>query len=248
MKKYLKQVRKQVGNLQAKFVQIPREENEQADHLAKATSTEHMLNSSKVLSFVQLSPLIDGVGVQEIGLEGNWTTLIVSYLRDDTLPNGKEDARKVKVHAAQFVLIKDILYKKGFSQPYLRYLTTEEANYVMSEVHEGICGSHSGSRSLVHKLIREGYYWLTMQKDTQAYVKTYNKCQRFSNIIRQPTEELTPMTALWPFAQWRLDIMGLFPTVVRQLKFLVVGINYFTKWVEAEALATITEKSVRNFV
>ena len=42
--------------------------------------------------------------------------------------------------------------------------------------------------------------------------------------------------------------MGPFPTAVRQLKFLVVGINYFTKWVEAEALATITEKNIRSFV
>ena len=56
------------------------------------------------------------------------------------------------------------------------------------------------------------------------------------------------MTAPWPFAQWGLDIMGPFPTVVRQLKFLVVGIDYFTKWVEAEALATITEKNIRSFV
>ena len=54
--------------------------------------------------------------------------------------------------------------------------------------------------------------------------------------------------APWPFAQWELDIIGPFPTTVRQLKFLVVGIDYFTKWVEAEALATITEKNVRSFV
>ena len=52
------------------------------------------------------------------------------------------------------------------------------------------------------------------------------------------------MTAPWPFAQWGLDIIGLFLTIIRQLKFLVVGIDYFTKWVEAEALATITEKNV----
>ena len=50
------------------------------------------------------------------------------------------------------------------------------------------------------------------------------------------------MMALWPFAQWGLDIMGPFPTTLRQLKFLVVDIDYFTKWVEAEPLATITEK------
>ena len=67
-------------------------------------------------------------------------------------------------------------------------------------------------------------------------------------MIKQPSKELTPMTAPWPFAQWGLDIIGLFPTAVRQLKFLVVGIDYFTKWMEAKALATITEKNIRNFV
>ena len=101
---------------------------------------------------------------------------------------------------------------------------------------------------MVHKLIRVGYYWPTMQKDAHAYVKACDKCQRFNNLIRQPIEELTLMTALWPFAQWGLEIMGPFPTAVKQLKFLVVGIDYFIKWVEVEALATITEKKVRSFV
>ena len=118
----------------------------------------------------------------------------------------------------------------------------------MRKVQEGICGNHSGSRSLVHKLVRARYYWPTMQKDAKTYVKTWDKCQRFSNIIRQPTEELTPMMASWPFAQWGLDIMRPFLTVLRQLKFLVVGIDYFTKWVEGEALATIMEKNVRGFI
>ena len=118
----------------------------------------------------------------------------------------------------------------------------------MREVHEGIYENHSGLRSLVHKLMRAGYYWPTMQKDAETYIKTCDKCQRFSNIIRQPTEELTPMTAPWLFAQWGLDIMGPFPIAVRQLKFLVVGIDYFTKWVEAEALATIMEKNIWGFI
>ena len=42
--------------------------------------------------------------------------------------------------------------------------------------------------------------------------------------------------------------MGSFPIAMRQLKFLIVGIDYFTKWVEAETLATITEKNVRSFI
>lgn len=163
-------------------------------------------------------------------------------------PDCKEAARKLKVSVARFVLIKDILYKKGFSRLYLRCLSSEEADYVMREVHERVCENHAKSRSLVHKLIRAGYYWLTMQKNVHAYVKACDKCQRFGNLIRQPTEELTPMTAPWPFAQWGLDIIGPFPIAITQLKFLVVGIDYFTKWVEAEVLATITEKNVRSFV
>ena len=83
---------------------------------------------SNVLSFVQRSPLIDSVDVQEIDSENNWTTPLVSYLKSGVLPDGKEDARKLKVQAMRFVLIKDILYKRGFSCPYLRCLGTEEAD------------------------------------------------------------------------------------------------------------------------
>ena len=56
------------------------------------------------------------------------------------------------------------------------------------------------------------------------------------------------MMAHWPFAQLGLDILGPFLTGTRQMKFLVVGIDYFTKWVEAEPLAKITQQNVKNFV
>ena len=72
--------------------------------------------------------------------------------------------------------MKDILYKRGFSYLYLRCLIPEEAKYVIREVHKGICGNHSGARFLVHKLVRAGYYWSTMQKDAQNYVKACDKC------------------------------------------------------------------------
>ncbi|XP_065635078.1 uncharacterized protein LOC136069904 [Quercus suber] len=249
MKKYLEEVRRRIDTLQVTFVQIPREENECADRLAKAASAEVMMALNQVLSFIHNSSIINSrAEVQEINPEYDWTTPLTAYLKEGMLLDNKDAARKLKVRASQFIIINDVLYKRGFSRPYLRCLGHEEADYVMREVHEGICGNHSGARSLVHKLIRAGYYWPTMQKDAQAYVKTCDKCQRFGNLIRQPTEELTPMTAPWPFAQWELDIMGHLLTAARQLKFLVVGIDYFTKWVEAEALATITEKNIRSFV
>ena len=123
MKKYLVQVKNRVKDLQEKFVQILKEENKRADCLAKAVSAEHMLIPNQVLSFVQPSPLIDSINVHKIGFESDWTTSITSYLKDGMLPDDKEAARKLKVQVAQFVLIKDILYKRGFCHPYLRCLT-----------------------------------------------------------------------------------------------------------------------------
>ena len=87
-----------------------------------------------------------------------------------------------------------------------------------------------------------------MQADTKAYVKVYNQCQRFSNVPRQPSEYLTPMMAPWPFAQWGLDILFPFQLGTRKMKFLMVNIDYFTKWVEAEPLTNITQQNVKNFV
>ena len=138
--------------------------------------------------------------MQEEDSGNKWTTQLISYLKNGMLPDKKDAARKLKVQASRFVLTKDVLYKRGFFCPYLRCLIPEEAEYIMREIHEGICGSHSRARSLVHKLVRAGYYWPTIQKDVDAYVKTCDKCQRFSNTIRQPSEELTPMTAPWPFS------------------------------------------------
>ena len=64
-----------------------------------------MITHGNVLSFVQLSPLIDSNDMQKIGSESNWTTPIASYLKDGVLPDEKEVARKLKVQVARFVLI-----------------------------------------------------------------------------------------------------------------------------------------------
>ena len=90
-----------------------------------------MLISSQVLSFIQISPLIDSINVHEISSENHWTTPITSYLKDGMLLDEKKAARKLKVQAARFILIKDILYKRGFPRPYLRCLIPEKADYVM---------------------------------------------------------------------------------------------------------------------
>ena len=78
---------------------------------------------------------------------------IVIYLKDDRLPEDRDRARKVRYHAEHYLLLNDKLYKRGISTPLLRCLNNEEDKQVFSEIHDGICGNHSGGQSLAHKAL-----------------------------------------------------------------------------------------------
>ena len=172
----------------------------EANALAKAASAGGR-GAMDEFDRVQYMPSIDLLEVQQIGGEENWMTPIVVCLKDGRLLQDKDQARSIRIKTAKYVPINKVLYKRGFSQPYLRCLAPDESNYVLREVHEGACGKHSRARALVHKVVRVDYYWLTIQVDAKAYVKVCDQCQRFNNVPRQPSEYLPPMMALWPFAQ-----------------------------------------------
>ncbi|GFZ19945.1 hypothetical protein Acr_28g0006500 [Actinidia rufa] len=87
----------------------------------------------------------------------------------------REDNKKADALAnlaSTFEFISDRLYKRSFSGPLLRCLRPEEAEYVLREIHEGICGNHSGARSLAKKTIRQGYFWPTMERDAATYIRS----------------------------------------------------------------------------
>ena len=87
-----------------------------------------------------------------------------------------------------------------------------------------------------------------MQKEAQEYVRKCNQCQRFAPNIHQPEGVLNPLSSPWPFAQWGLDIVGPFPKALGNKNYLLVGTDYFTKWVEAELLANIRDVDVKRFI
>ena len=103
------------------------------------------------------------------------------------------------------------MYKRSFSGPYLLCIHPEAVELLLEELYEGICGSHTGGRSLSHTALTQGYWWPSMQKEAQEYAKKCDQCQRFALNIHQPGGVLNPLSNLWPFAQWGLDIVGSFP-------------------------------------
>nr|GEX93294.1 reverse transcriptase domain-containing protein [Tanacetum cinerariifolium] len=116
------------------------------------------------------------------------------------------------------------------------------------ENHEGSCSMHAGPRSVVAKAIRLGYYWLTMHRDARDMIRICNDCQIHFPITKNPQQPLTPITAPWTFYKWGIDIADPFPEGSGKVKFLIVSIDYFTKWIEAKAVATITGCQVKKFV
>ena len=97
---------------------------------------------------------------------------IVLFLKEDILPEEKLEVDKVQSKASWFWLSEDKkLYKCYFSGPYLLCIHLEVSELLLEELHEGIYGSHTRGRSLSHKALTQGYWWLNMQKEVQEYVK-----------------------------------------------------------------------------
>ena len=159
MKKYLNKVKRLVKKFkEASFLQVSKEENMKANALAKVASTDGSVDE---YDEVQYMPSIDLPEVQQIEREENWMTPIMAYLKDGRLLEDRDKARNLRIKAARYVLIDKVLYKRGFSQPYLRCLALDESNYVLRKVHERAFENHSGVRALVHKIIHADYYWPT---------------------------------------------------------------------------------------
>ncbi|XP_073049552.1 uncharacterized protein [Primulina eburnea] len=150
--------------------------------------------------------------------EEDWRTGIVDYLKEGKLPNNHREARKLKTRCSRYVMIGEVLYRTSFAGPLHRCLSYQEADYVLREVHEGCCGNHLGAYALARKVLLAGYSWPSVLRDAQELVMSLGN-----------------------------RYCGAFPTAPAQKKFLLVAVDYFSKWVEAEPLARITENEVLKF-
>ncbi|XP_042418192.1 uncharacterized protein K02A2.6-like [Zingiber officinale] len=225
---------------------IPRAENEKADELVKMASslTTWVLDRSTAQTFL----------IAQIDLQNNreatidWRAPMISYLRQGILPNDPEESRLVKKQAHAYVMIGDQLYKRFFSRPLLKCLGMEEANQALREIHLGCCGSHVGGPTLSRKVLLAGYFWPTLQRDAHKLVNTCLSCKKHQNLTHRPTTLLRTSIVSCPFYQWGMNIVGPFLMAPGQRRFLLVAVDYFSKWVEAEALAKITEDVVIQFL
>ncbi|XP_057432183.1 uncharacterized protein LOC130724932 [Lotus japonicus] len=200
---------KQVGKVQINHVL--REENTRADILSKLASTKKPGNKKSVIQEVLNSPSVENDEIMTIPMEidQDWMGRIKLCLEaegTDLLLFTKDHIRE----ASHYTLLGDQLYRRGVGIPLLRCVSKEEAERIMFEVHEGVCASHVGGRSLAAKVLRAGFYWPTLRSDCMEYAKKCEKCQMYADLHRAPPEALSSMSSSWPFAIWGVDILGPF--------------------------------------
>nr|GEV26725.1 reverse transcriptase domain-containing protein [Tanacetum cinerariifolium] len=98
------------------------------------------------------------------------------------------------------------------------------------------------------KAIWKGYYWPTMHQDAREEIRKYDSYQIHSPIPKLPKILMTSIMAPWPFFQWGMDMLGLLPESLGKVRFVIVVVDYFTKWIEAKPLAKTTRKEANGLV
>ena len=96
---------------------------------------------------------------------------------------------------------------------------------------------------VVKEDFEDGYYWNTMEIDCIGFVKSFSDYQTHANLNHMPPSELYSMTSPWPFSVWGIDVIGrIAPKALNRHKYILVAIDYFTKWVEATSYSILQTK------
>jgi hypothetical protein len=125
----------------------------------------------------------------------------------------------------------------------------DQSKIAMGEVHAGICGTHQSAHKKKWLLRRAGFYWMTMLNDCFRYYKGYESCQKFRDVQLAPTSMLHHIIKSWPFRDWALDFIGqIHPASSKDHRFVLVAMDYFTKWMEVILLKNMMHKEIIHFI
>ena len=170
----------QIKHLQSHFdsfslLHIPRSGNTHTNSLATLATSSVQSLPQVILMEDLYKPLVtkrEVIHIHQVRVGPSWMDPLVLFLKEDILPEKMTEADKIWRKAPWFWLSEDQkLYKCSFSGPYLLCIHPKASELILEELHKGICGNHTGGRSLSHRAITQGYWWPNMQKEAHEYVK-----------------------------------------------------------------------------
>ncbi|KAG7559398.1 Retrotransposon gag domain [Arabidopsis thaliana x Arabidopsis arenosa] len=136
------------------------------------------------------------------------------------------------------------LYKKGTDGLFRRCIAEEEVQGVLEHCHGSAYGGHFATFKTVQKVLQAGLWWPSMFKDAYGFIAKCDPCQRMGNITRRNEMPQNPILEVEVFDVWGIDFMGPFNPASYGNKYILVAVDYVSKWVEAIASPTNDHKVV----
>uniref|UniRef100_A0A2N9ELA1 Uncharacterized protein n=1 Tax=Fagus sylvatica TaxID=28930 RepID=A0A2N9ELA1_FAGSY len=216
------------------FTYTPRAHNHFADALATLAS---------------LIKLVEGDDVRPLRIETRDIPAYCVCIEECMNVEAEIDNKPWYYDIKRFIQDREFCTNGTHDATLLRCVDAEEANRLIQEMHAGLMGAHANGPFLARKIMRAGYYWLTMERDCIRHVQTCHKCQMYQNSKNAPPQYLHTMASPWPFSAWGMDVIGaITPKASNGHEFILVAIDYFTKWVEACSFKNVTQVAVTRFV
>ena len=197
MTKYVSLVNLRLGSFIAlQLEHVPRNSNKKADALAAIASSLPIKETVLLPVYYLPKLLIITSQVNEIDkTDSSWMTSIVRYLSSRELSDNRAKAHKIQVQATRFSLVNNQLYKRSLGRPYLKCITHQQGQYILVELHDGICKNHPSGRTFAHKAHTQGYYWPTMHANAATHVKKYDRCQLQAPVSKLLAQNVTTITS-----------------------------------------------------
>ncbi|XP_058784400.1 uncharacterized protein LOC131659192 [Vicia villosa] len=217
-------------------------ENTVADHLSRMSPIEETETTRPIKDEFADEHILAVIGIP-------WFADYANYLVGGIIPDDFDYNRRKKfLHDCRFYLWDDpYLYKKGLDGLIRRCVPEEEQRDVLKACHDSEYGGHFSGDRTAAKVLQSGLYWPTIFKDAQSIVKECDRCQRTGNISKRNQMPQKGILEVELFDVWGIDFMGPFPPSCGK-NYILVAVDYVSKWVEAVALPTNDAKVVVTFL
>ena len=140
--------------------------------------------------------------IEEVANEKPWYYDIEHFLQTQEyqISASNKDRNTLRRLAGNFFLNENVLYKINYDMVLLRCMDRHEADMLVHEIHEGSFGTHANGHSMAKKMLRAGYYWLTMESDCYKFAKKFHKFQIYADKIHVPPTFFNVFSSPWPFS------------------------------------------------
>ncbi|KAM1185235.1 hypothetical protein ACFX2G_014863 [Malus domestica] len=215
-------------------------ENVVADHLSRLVHEEDVMPIPETFPDEQL---------MSIEVSVPWYADLVNYLASKVIPSelNKNQRDKLKYDARNYVWDDPYLWKYCSDQIIRRCVHDSEIQSILNFCYTYACGGHFGTQRTARKVLECGFYWPTIFKDARTFCIACDRCQRTGNIGPKDQMPQSPIFNVEIFDVWGIDFMGPFPSS-HGFVYILLAVDYVSKWVEAKATRTNDSKVVADFV